>query len=459
MMRSLKSLWSLGRTANDNVQTVPQLPAPDVSAPADEKSLRERLLQDFTRAHYGAVCRTLAFPGVVDGTSVYYRAVAADTIFSQWVIQRVTESSVQMETNTLPVQTDNAKFDVVKTGLDFFHAIEYLAHTEMLQDSPSIGPTRDDLKLGHYESFAKLHLIGFDLKGMPQPTMNGQIVTGGSYSKAMMDDLQKSLQDTDTKAVLAQKAWEGALANTGKPDDLYNETLVRAQDLKDVAVAADLSDFLIAVQNDILNSNSFFLSHRGATKSTYAARAYLVDKYLSSRPHSPIKDTASGLMEHYMDFKNNRSLQVLRGCEWVISNIESKKIKVPLTQFVTDFVCFSTVQDAAFYLRAGANNPSNNANKAMQDFSDSYVYAKIGKCPGDDWKDKVAKLQWSMAEKKARSEFMSLVVSTPKIQAVPKGFIETAQKFEALRMQAQYDADRAIAKIRRGPIGGSREWI
>lgn len=451
MMRSLKSLWSLGRTANDNAQTVPQLPAPDVSAPADEKSLRERLLQDFTRAHYGAVCRTLAFPGVVDGTSVYYRAVAADTIFSQWVIQRVTESSVQMETNTLPVQTDNAKFDVVKTGLDFFHAIEYLARTEMLQDAPSIGPTRDDLKLGHYESFAKLHLIGFDLKGMPQPTMNGQIVTGGSYSKAMMDDLQKSLQDTDTKAVLAQKAWEGALANTGKPETLYKETLAQAQDLKGLSIVADVSKLWIDVLNRIFMKDNFYLS--GDDVEEIFAEGHNVG---CLKIHS-----AYYWLGEFTDYyKTQRIKDFMSSSETTFSSIENGVMKASFVQFLKDIACFALVQEAAFICRTQGNDPHNRVNEYMQIYESEYAKIKIGQCPIESGlKQKVARMRQGIADKNARAEFSSLVASTPKIQVVPASFVETAQKFEALRMQAQYDADRAVAKIRRGPIGGSRELV
>ena len=450
MMRSLKSLWSLGRTANDNVQTVPQLPAPDVSAPADEKSLRERLLQDFTRAHYGAVCRTLAFPGVVDGTSVYYRAVAADTIFSQWVIQRVTESSVQMETNTLPVQTDNAKFDVVKTGLDFFHAIEYLAHTEMLQDSPSIGPTRDDLKLGHYESFAKLHLIGFDLKGMPQPTMNGQIVTGGSYSKAMMDDLQQSLNDHETKAHLAQKAWEGALANVGKPAELYKETLVQAQDLSDLTRAAGLSNLWVDILGRVLKNDSFYLADEEE------------DQILAAEPHGRFvdRDGVYYWLSRFTDkIRSDRFSNFFDNTMFQVNQIESDEIKIQATQFVKDITCFALVQDAAFFLRVHGGDANINTIDRMDKYETAYVKVKTGSCPDDGWRNKIECLQWKSAEKKARAEFTSLVASTPKIEAVPANFVDVAQRFEALRMQAQYDADRAIAKIRRGPIGGSREWI
>lgn len=451
MMRSLKSFWPLGRTANDNAQTVAQLPAPDVSAPADEKSLRERLLQDFTRAHYGAVCRTLAFPGVVDGTSVYYRAVAADTIFSQWVIQRVTESSVQMETNTLPVQTDNAKFDVVKTGLDFFHAIEYLAHTEMLQDSPSIGPTRDDLKLGHYESFAKLHLIGFDLKGMPQPTMNGQIVTGGSYSKAMMDDLQKSLQDTDTKAVLAQKAWEGALANTGKPETLYKETLAQAQDLKGLSIVADVSKLWIDVLNRIFMKDNFYLS--GDDVEEIFAEGH-------NAGCLKIHSAYYWLGEFTDYYKTQRIKDFMSSSETTFSSIENGVMKASFVQFLKDIACFALVQEAAFICRTQGNDPHNRVNEYMQIYESEYAKIKIGQCLIESGlKQKVARMRQGIADKNARAEFSSLVASTPKIQVVPASFVETAQKFEALRMQAQYDADRAVAKIRRGPIGGSREWI
>src|SRR5690606_2368731 len=50
-----------------------------------------------------------------------------------------------------------------------------------------VGTDRDSLGLEHYEPFAMRHEILFDTSGMPQPTINGQIVTDNAYAKQMLE--------------------------------------------------------------------------------------------------------------------------------------------------------------------------------------------------------------------------------------------------------------------------------
>lgn len=164
------------------------------AANRDERSLRDQLLDNFRRAKYGATCRTLAFPTQIEGESHYYRATAITPFLDQWMIQRVLDRAVLLETSNLPVATDNIHPTIVKNNLNFFEAIEYLARFEVTSGGDPVGADRDGLGLDHYESFAMRHEILFDASGMPQPTVNGQIVTNNAYAKQTVEKF-KEIQD------------------------------------------------------------------------------------------------------------------------------------------------------------------------------------------------------------------------------------------------------------------------
>lgn len=157
------------------------------AADRDERSLRDQLLDNFRRAKYGATCRTLAFPTQIDGESEYYRATATTPFLDQWMVQRVVDRAVLLEESNLPVATDNIKPIIVKEKINFFDAIEYLARFEVTSFSDPVGQDRDALGAEHYETFAMRHEILFDASGMPQPTINGQIVTDNAYAKQMLE--------------------------------------------------------------------------------------------------------------------------------------------------------------------------------------------------------------------------------------------------------------------------------
>jgi len=193
-------------------------------APQSQDKNRSQLAEDFQRARYGVTCRTLGFPGTVEGETVYYRALATSANLGDWDVQRITERPMQIEGSAYPVDTPNIKMAVVQKGLGFFDALEYLARYEKAQNLDPTGPARDELGHDHYEAFGLLHNIVTDMHGMPQPTIGGHVAVSGNYPQAALQQLQSARQQVALKDELAQKALLLAHTNASQLASGFDKT-------------------------------------------------------------------------------------------------------------------------------------------------------------------------------------------------------------------------------------------
>lgn len=181
-------------------------PASGLSADGQKEILRQKLIADFQKARYGVTFRTQAFPGPVEGEREYYRALATSLDMGQWDIHRVIERDVQMESSVYPVATPNQAVRVVKSGLGFFNALEYLARYEVTKAEEPLPPSKQALGREHYVRFAMLHDIIFDLQGMPQPTIAGHAAVSGDYPVAVLQDLNDVRSNTTGRDDMARQA-------------------------------------------------------------------------------------------------------------------------------------------------------------------------------------------------------------------------------------------------------------
>lgn len=179
------------------------LPGPETD---HNETLRQKLIHDFQKARYGVTCRTLSFPGPVEGEREYYRALATNLEMGQWDIHRVMERETQTESSTHPVATANLGMRIVASGLGFFDALEYLARYEVTKGDDAVAPSKQALGNEHYVRFAMLHDIVFDLHGMPQPTIAGHVAVSGDYPLAALEDLKGVRQNTTGREVMAKQA-------------------------------------------------------------------------------------------------------------------------------------------------------------------------------------------------------------------------------------------------------------
>lgn len=181
-------------------------PASGQLAAEQKESLRQKLIADFQKARYGVTFRTQTFPGQVEGEREYYRALATSLDMGQWDIHRVIERDAQMESSVYPVATSNQAVRVVKSGLGFFDALEYLARYEVTRDAEPLSPGKDAMGNHHYVRFAMLHDIVFDLQGMPQPTIAGHAAVEGEYPVAALEQLNDIRQNTPRRDLMAKHA-------------------------------------------------------------------------------------------------------------------------------------------------------------------------------------------------------------------------------------------------------------
>ncbi|WP_435641000.1 hypothetical protein [Micavibrio aeruginosavorus] len=409
--------------------------------------MRERLLQDFARARYGVTFRTRAFPNVVEGATEYYRALATDVTCSQWMIQRIVESPVQLQSDLHPVQTSNAQISVVKTGLDFFHAVEYLARAETGYAKDPVGPTRAELGNDHYEAFAVLHLISFDLKGMPQPTLNGHVAISGNYATTALDDLKTSRNADGIKNDLAYKAAHEAYATGSKTPSLVNALVRGLTDYKEAHHVSAIANAWVDVLQTVMGADNRCLTHKQ-------------EQYLTKNELYNHLNMRHGFDAMLYAPSSNRVFCLFTRC-WndMQGNFISPESRAVLLEFVKEISTFALVQDAVSMLGAMGAHEGMEFPQKLKEFMWHHAIINLGWRPGDTLKEKIERGRWEKDEKTLNEKLSLLVESTPVMTEVPRHFVEFAASLEKRRSEMEVEANASILKVTRVPRGGTREWI
>ena len=446
-MRSLKSFWPWAAATNDNDAARHALPRLSAPVSSDEKSLRERLLQDFARARYGVTFRTLAFPNVVEGATEYYRALATDVTCSQWMIQRIVESPVQLQSDLHPVTTSSSQMSVVKTGLDFFHAVEYLARAETGCAKEPVGPTRAELGNDHYEAFAVLHLITFDLNGMPQPTFNGHVAISGNYATAALDDLKTSRNADGIKNELAYKAAQKAFAAGSKTPNLINNLVRDLKNYKEAHLVSAIANAWVEVLSVVLGSEDRRLTHEQerALSTSGLYKGTLMKDEFDRMEAAPNPDRTFYLFRRCLGDVNNECI--------------SADVRPALLEFVREIATFALVQEFAYMLGVMKTRDGDRFLHDLKEFKWNHAVINLGWCPSDELKNKIEKIRWEKDAKELNEKFSLLAETTPVMTEVPRHFIEFAASLEKRRVEMEAQANASISKITRAPRGGTREWI
>lgn len=139
-------------------------------------------------AKLGTSCSTHAFLTVQDHIEWLAGHQGSD---GKWSIRKITEMP-NISGRAVPVGEVVQKTTTQQTGLSFFGAIKVLAAYEQGQLALHVVPVDLDdavIKSGHdhYAGFAEREGIVFDTAGEPYPTVNGDVVGDGVFTKAALE--------------------------------------------------------------------------------------------------------------------------------------------------------------------------------------------------------------------------------------------------------------------------------
>lgn len=140
------------------------------------------------RAKFGNLCSTRAFFTIQDHVEWQTGHQGADGL---WSLRKITEMP-NMSGAAAAIGDMVQKTNTIKTGLGFFDAITALAVYEQGQLALNVLPADTDTKnmrnaLAHYTAFAEREGIVFDTSGTPHPTLNGEVMGDGIFTKAALE--------------------------------------------------------------------------------------------------------------------------------------------------------------------------------------------------------------------------------------------------------------------------------
>lgn len=284
-----------GLGAGSGLYSLPPVMTDGMPIPADLSSgemLRQKLINDFQRARYGVTFRTQSFPTLIEGEREHYRALATSVDMGQWDIHRVMERDTQMESAAYPVATPNLSMRVVKSGLGFFDALEYLARYEVTRPAQENKVAEDNADIAaliaalgdeHYVRFAMLHDIVFDIHGLPQPTLGGHIAVGGDYPVAVLQDLKNTRLTPAQRDAMAERALSAAHRNGSDVIKNFRTVLQQSAQGDDLVKMNGMAKLWLSLMETCWSRNDFCLNYRSDMDSYKRICKYQIkDQRLSS---------------------------------------------------------------------------------------------------------------------------------------------------------------------------------
>ena len=223
-----------------------------LALPPKEPRFPESLLEAFKDAAFGYLCQTSRFRpanSAENETLVWRKAVRmpGNRDGKNWSVFEIRQKAHQYLAPAKPVNTENQTSREVARELSFFDAIENLA---LFEQSPFTDPGVDYAKEEcepsasagglYFKDLAAIEGIIFDLEDMPHPTVNGEIVTNGTFAQAEINKLGQdkpkaeqggnvSLPQIDTAEVLGfigkETSWRISRIETLKELHLTKKTL------------------------------------------------------------------------------------------------------------------------------------------------------------------------------------------------------------------------------------------
>jgi hypothetical protein len=201
-------------------------------------------------AKFGTSCTSHAFLTVQDHIEWYAGHQGED---GTWSIRKVTEMP-NVSGRAVPVGEPVHKTTTQQTGLSFFEAIKILAAYEQGQLALHVVPVDLDdavIKSGqmHYTPFAEREGIVFDTSGTPYPTVNGEVVGDGIFTKAALDRVRAVQAQNSAYFLQGSNNFIDALINPLKDSsDNFDRAIknrLNVSHLKDVIIRVEQLAMLI----------------------------------------------------------------------------------------------------------------------------------------------------------------------------------------------------------------------
>jgi hypothetical protein len=200
-------------------------------APAGQQGQIASALKQFEFARHGDKCRTLPFLNVAGDTEWF--SGQQDPVTGQWAIRKNVELP-NIVGQSAGVGDASLKIKTLKDGLNFFDAINELSVYERGQLARGIIPAEDAASLGesHFTAFAEREGLVFDTDGVPHPTLNGEIVTDGTFTKAAIERARGfSRKHSLYFAQGGNEILSKLITPTIKADSVFTEALKKSADL------------------------------------------------------------------------------------------------------------------------------------------------------------------------------------------------------------------------------------
>ena len=154
------------------------------------------LTRYFEDANHGHGFRTISFHHHTDDAKnyIFWRKASRNPETRLWAVYDIKEERDAASKSSVPAYTETSK--KIKDNLTFFDAAYNLAQYETSQRAlgylaASISSIQDiQLAEKHVKAFAEREGLVFDSRGLPHPTINGEIVTEGTFPKGAHDKAQ-----------------------------------------------------------------------------------------------------------------------------------------------------------------------------------------------------------------------------------------------------------------------------
>ncbi|MGZ9097655.1 MAG: hypothetical protein ACXW30_05100 [Micavibrio sp.] len=198
--------------------------------PAGQSGQIASALTQFEFARHGDKCRTLPFLNVTGDTEWF--SGQQDPVTGQWAIRKNVELP-NIAGQAADIGEASLKIKTLKDGLSFFDAISELSVYERSQLARGVIAAEDAASLGesHFTAFAEREGIVFDTDGAPHPTLNGEIVTDGTFTKAAVERASSySRKHSPYFTQGGNDILSKLIAPTIKADSVFTEALKKSAD-------------------------------------------------------------------------------------------------------------------------------------------------------------------------------------------------------------------------------------
>lgn len=213
----------------------------------DSQAQIHSALAQFASARHGKRCQTRSFALITGDTE--WHSGQQDPLSGTWNIRKNIECE-NVSGAAARVGEPSIKTKTLQVNISFYDAIEALSLYERGQLANGMIALNESEDIGaeHYIAFAENEGIVFDTDGEPHPTLDGEIITDGTFTKAAVE--RAKAYSKKHSARYAPGGADGILPLLIKPSALigsYTETMEKTADLSSLIQLQETLETLSAL--------------------------------------------------------------------------------------------------------------------------------------------------------------------------------------------------------------------